>query len=152
MTLNNEVAKIDRKSTGPKGIALADILDLAEKNLTNAEMGKLLGCSAQAISKRLKVFGPKLRLLKSYKKHRADMLTLKQAEIFETLTPSKIAEAPLSHAVNSMRILHEQERLERGLSTANVANKTNIEVIDNRPDLQAAVSEALKELGLSTKG
>ena len=109
------------KGTGvAKGVAITDILDLAGKNLTHREIGRLLGISQQCVSKRLKAFAPRLKLLNGYKRHRADMLTLKQAEIMDAMTPDKIEAASLLQMTTAIGILHDKERMERGQSTANI--------------------------------
>ena len=108
------------KSSAVKGISIADILDLRRKELTLREIGKILGCTEGNVSRRLKEYEPTLVKLDRFKRHRADLLTLKQAEIMESLSPEKIEAASLLQATTAMAVLYDKERLERGQSTANI--------------------------------
>lgn len=58
--------------------------------------------------------------LRNWKKVRADVVAIKQAQMIEAITPEKMASASLRDLVAGAVGLHGVERLERGQSTANV--------------------------------
>ena len=111
---------------GNKGIPLEDILELRRKDLTMEQISAILKCSVANVSKRLKGFAPVRVKIDRYKRHRADLLTLTQATIHDSISPEVIAEAPLLQRTTALGIMYDKERMERGLSTSNVDIHTDI--------------------------
>jgi hypothetical protein len=102
---------------------IADLL--ANPNATLTEIGKKYGLTKQAVQQRLARLGiSKSNLfstvVNAFKAKRADLLTLKQAEIYSYMTPDKLNTAPLQALTTSLAILYDKERLERGQSTENI--------------------------------
>jgi hypothetical protein len=56
-----------------------------------------------------------------FKRHRAEILAGKQAEILKSLTNEELKKASVYQRVGMFGILYDKERLERGQSTQNVA-------------------------------
>ena len=109
-----------------KGIPIEDMLELRRKDLTLKQISVILGCSEANVHKRLKGFAPVQVKIDRYKRHRADLLTLTQATIHDSITPDVIAEASLLQRTTAMGIMYDKERLERGQSTSNVDIHTDI--------------------------
>ena len=118
-----------------KGIPLEDILELRRKDLTLKQISVILGCSEANVHKRLKGFAPVQVKIDRYKRHRADLLTLTQATLHDSITPAVINEASLLQRTTALGILYDKERLERGQSTANVDIHTAIEAASSRLDI-----------------
>jgi len=131
-----------------KGIPLEDILELRRKDLTLKQISVILGCSEANVHKRLKGFAPVQVKIDRYKRHRADLLTLTQANIHDSITPSVINEASLLQRSSALKIFNEAERFERGQSTQNINSH---QVIESRPDLQLQVNAALLALNISPR-
>ena len=132
-----------------KGIPLEDILELRRKDLTLKQISVILGCSEANVHKRLKGFAPTQVKIDRYKRHRADLLALTQAQIHDSITPAVIDASTLLQRASTLKVFNDAERLERGLSTANINSH---QVIESRPDLQQAVTTALLALGVTPKG
>jgi len=131
-----------------KGIPLERFLYLkVEKKLSDAEIGKILGCSTRNVGKRLEKIRGEWDTLPYYKKYRADILTQKQREIVSAITPSKIKGAKLSELTKSHKELYESERLERGQSTANI--HTYAETVQRRLEKEAEREKLIKEMGVA---
>lgn len=105
-----------------KFIPISAIIELMEvKGLNQAQTAKVLGCSKPNISNRLKALDYTPGYLKSFKDNRADVLSALQAQIVKHVTPDKLQKASAYQLVGMMSLLHNQERLERGQSTENIA-------------------------------
>ncbi len=55
-----------------------------------------------------------------FREERADILAGKQKEILQAMTSEKLAKSSAYQLAGMFSLLHEKERLERGLSTGNV--------------------------------
>ena len=109
-------------STQQKNIPISVIIDLLEtKGLNQAQAAKVVGCHKSNISKRLKDLDYTPGYLKSFKDNRADILAALQAQIVKHVTPAKLEKATAYQLTGMMSLLHNQERLERGQSTENIA-------------------------------
>ena len=105
-----------------KFIPISAIIELMEvKGLNQAQTAKVLGCSKPNISNRLKALDYTPGYLKSFKDNRADVLSALQAQIVKHITPEKLQKASAYQLTGMMSLLHNQERLERGQSTENIA-------------------------------
>ena len=107
--------------TANKNIPIESILELREKGLTMEQTAKILDCTTANISKRLKQHTPIFERIERFKRHRADIFTLKQAEVINALTPDEIKKAPAQVKGMLLGILYDKERIERGLSTQNIS-------------------------------
>lgn len=116
----------DKPDTAPKGIPLESILELRNKNLTLEQIGKIVGCTKQTVSQRLKEYQPTFEKIEHLKKNRADVLTLKQSEILNSLTLSEIQKASPQVKGMLFGILYDKERLERGQSSNNISVLANL--------------------------
>lgn len=105
----------------PKNIHIESIIELAEKNLSYSEIGKILGCSKEAICQRLKRHGYTPTRLKEFKKGRADTFALMQNRIVQSINEADIKKASLLQRVTALAVLYDKERLETGQSTSNIS-------------------------------
>lgn len=119
-----ETQNTDYSNRAPKGIPLETILELRDKKLTLEQIGKIVGCTKQTVSQRLKEYQPIFERIESFKKHRGDLLTWKQAEILNSLTERDLKDASLLQRTTAFGILYDKERLERNQSTENVSIKS----------------------------
>lgn len=113
--------KSPKPPTANKKIPIESILELREKGLTQEQTAKILGCSTPNISARLKQHTPIFEKIERFKRHRADILTLKQAEILNALSEDEIKKAPTQVKGMLLGIFYDKERIERGLSTQNIS-------------------------------
>lgn len=106
--------------TGAKHIR---ILTLRQKGNTHAEIAEKVKTSEDHVWKVLKKWEERLPALaqaEGFRKVRPDILTAAQDKVLKFLTKDKLLEtARLSELAKASDILYKQERLERGLSTAN---------------------------------
>ena len=93
------------------------LLDLAERNLTQAEMAELTGCSIPTLQKRLDDLKEKQGLLLKARDLRALRLTELQMMVLDAITPTKIAEAPLRDLVLAFKVLADRENVDVGKPT-----------------------------------
>ena len=115
-------AQTNTLTTAPKFIPISTIIELMEvKGLNQSQTAKVLGCSKPNISNRLKQLDYVPGYLKSFKDNRADVLSALQAQIVKHITPEKLQKASAYQLTGMMSLLHNQERLERGQSTENIA-------------------------------
>ena len=118
----NDPQAITTSSTHPKFIPISAIIDLLEvKGLNQTQAAKVLGCDRSNISKRLKALDYTPGYLKTFKDNRADVLAAFQAEIAKHITPDKLQKSSAYQLAGMMSLFHNQERLERGQSTENIA-------------------------------
>jgi hypothetical protein len=109
----------------PKYIPIQDIIKYIEKGLTYAEIGSLVGCSASNVCQRLERAGYTLQGSENYRKNRAEVLQHVESRIINTVSDglNNIAVESTKDVLNltlAASKLYGDERLERGLSTANV--------------------------------
>ena len=111
------------KPTKPPNHTQAVILHTkqAHPNLTTRQIGKLAGTSHVYVIDTLKRYNISGEHVDRYKLHRADILAGLQDKLLTSITKGDIKKAPMRDKVVSMGILYDKERLERDLTTANVA-------------------------------
>lgn len=85
------------------------LLDLREMGLTDSQIGKEVGCSAQTISRRIADIQANQSILLQYRQLQSLQLTELQARVLEAITPGKIEEAPLRDLVLAFKILKDKE-------------------------------------------
>jgi len=146
MALDNLQTNIPTDRPGPKDIPLSGLIEARQKNLTLAQIGKIYGCSPQAVSQRLsKVDIPGLE---RFKRNRADIFAHKQRQILDAITPAKMEGAAINTLAVSLGIMYDKERLERGQSTANVSYKGTLEAVDAK---MQEMAEELRAMGEGEK-
>lgn len=123
MTQSTTIDNTDIINTAPKDIPIEHILEYRAKNLSHAAIGKLVGCSAPNVTRRLAAYKGDLERLDNHKKHGADILTLKSMKILDHITDDKLKDASAYQLTGMYGIIHQNERLKRDQSTANIAYK-----------------------------
>ncbi len=105
-------------------VDVSSALDLRlNHHLSYSEIAAIQGVSPQAIHGRIKNLLPPDEL-SVYKDHRADILAGIQAKLLSHLDDDRLAKASAYQLVGSMGLLYDKERLERGMSTANLSTIT----------------------------
>lgn len=119
-----QVAKPFNSPTNKRGKATDLILKTKQEHpdLTTREIGAIVKCSHVNVAYVLKRYGINHERLKQFKSNRADILAGLQEKILNTLTPADIKKMPGGSRVLAACQLYDKERLERDLSTANVAS------------------------------
>jgi len=103
-------------------VDVSSALDLRlNHHLSYSEIAAIQGVSPQAIHGRIKNLLPPEEV-NVYKDHRADILAGIQARLLSHLDDDRLAKASAYQLVGSMGLLYDKERLERGMSTANLAS------------------------------
>ena len=117
------MANIDKSITkvAPK-IDVGKALELRLKGLSYRDIAVFFGCSHTSVAERLKPYvnGDDVDL-ETFKKNRADILTMKQAQVLGSMTKEDIEKASARDKAIVFGTLYDKERLERGLSTSNAA-------------------------------
>lgn len=103
----------------PKKVELSieTLLDLTERNLTQAEMSELTGISIPTLQKRLADLQDKQGLLLKARDLRNLRLTELQMMVLDAITPEKIANAELRDLMLAFKVLSDRENLEIGKPT-----------------------------------
>lgn len=103
-------------------IDVAKAIELRLKGLSYRDIAVFFKCSHSSVAERLKPYiqGDEIDL-EAYKTHRADLMTLKQAQVMGALTIEDIEKASAKDKALVYGIFYDKERLERGQSTSNVA-------------------------------
>lgn len=146
MDTDIEIQNSDRPDCAPKGIPLETILELRDKKLTLEQIGKIVGCTKQTVSQRLRDYQPTFDKIERFKKHRADFLTHKQAEILGSLTDRDIKDASLLQRTTAFGILYDKERLERNQSTENISIKSITQTLGKEVEEIARKREELMKM------
>jgi len=104
-------------------VDISSALDLKlNHNLSYKQIGQIQGVSAQAIHQRIKDLLP-TDSTELYKKHRSDIIAntqLKVIEAFNSLDEDETKDLVKRRGMVDFGILYDKERIERGLSTANI--------------------------------
>lgn len=97
-----------------KGIPIEKILGLARRGFKDGEIAKLLDCSKSNVYDRLEVYREDLKNLDDYKEFKADIFNMKQRELLNALTSSKIKKMSALAMVTAIGILNDKIRAETG--------------------------------------
>ena len=119
-------------STGPKGIPIERILAYKAKNLSQADIAKLLGCTQQAVAKRMNDLS--LDTLADFNEHKASVYDIVERKHLNKLLDDQ-SKRPMED-MTVAAIAGDKGRVIRGLAT---------EVVDHRV-LQIDALAAVKEL------
>ena len=98
-------------------LSIETLLDLTERNLTQAEMSELTGISIPTLQKRLADLQDKQGLLLKARDLRNLRLTELQMMVLDAITPEKIANAELRDLMLAFKVLSDRENLEIGKPT-----------------------------------
>ena len=103
-------------------VDVSSALDLKlNHHLSYEEIARIQGVSKQAIHGRIKNLLPPDEL-QTYLTHRGDILAGLQAKILSHLDDERLSKASAYQLVGSAGLLYDKERLERGMSTANLTS------------------------------
>ncbi len=123
---------------------VATILRGLQGGLTVPDIARQYGVASGSIYASMRKHGIDISQFLDWKKSKADVMSFAQSRIIESAM-GKIAETGFRDLVTGFNILNNAERLERGLSTANVdvaAALTSIDVLNDREaKLQAALDK-----------
>ena len=92
-----------------------------DNNLSYAKIAAIQGVTPNAIFKRIKHLLPD-QFTDTYQANRADILSAMQVKLLSQVDDSRLKKMSVRDAVVSAAILYDKERLERGMSTANLAS------------------------------
>ena len=103
----------------PKKVDLSveTLLDLAERNLTQAEMSEITGVSIPTLQKRLNDLQEKQGLLLKARDLRNLRLTELQMMVLDAMTPEKIAAADIKDLAVVFKVLADRENVDIGTPT-----------------------------------
>ena len=124
---------------------LSRLIELRNKGLTYQEIATIVGRTKQTVHERLQDHIHEIDNLKSFKENKADVLAVQQARILNNLTTEDIKKSSGYQKVGMFSVLHNQERLERGESTSNIAYADLTGKLD---EMQAKRKALEKELGI----
>lgn len=96
-------------------------VELRKHGLTYQEIATYFGCAKTSVHAALKKYGLITERVKVFRKHRANILSELQETILNSIGLEDIEAASLPARVLAFCKLYDKERLERDLSTANVA-------------------------------
>lgn len=134
-----------------KDIPIEAILGYRDKNLSKADMARLLGCSPANITQRLRGYESKIVAVDNHKRYRADALTDITRRLLQSITPDEIKKLNMRDKVMCYGILYDKERLERGQSTGNIAIKDVASHYSNEiSKLSKQRQEIMQQLGISS--
>ena len=123
----------------PEPIPLQTLIELRQKGLSYAQIGKLTNRTKQAIHLRLKDIDIHIKSVKQFKQHKADILSIHQSIILDSLTPEAYKEASPYQRVGMLSYYDNMERLERGKATSNIGIEA---LVETRQTLEEASKEA----------
>ena len=98
-------------------LSIETLLDLAERNLTQAEMSEITGVSIPTLQKRLNDLQEKQGLLLKARDLRNLRLTELQMMVLDAMTPEKIAAADLKELAVVFKVLADRENVDIGKPT-----------------------------------
>lgn len=98
-------------------LSIETLLDLAERNLTQAEMSEITGVSIPTLQKRLNDLQEKQGLLLKARDLRNLRLTELQMMVLDAMTPEKIATADLKELAVVFKVLADRENVDIGKPT-----------------------------------
>lgn len=116
--------KEPRPPTRPPTPKQQKILDTAahHPNLSMREIGAIADTDHAHVIRTLQTYGIIRDRVEAFKRSRADVFAGFQEKIMASITPEEIQKAPFGSRITAAAILYDKERLERDLSTSNVAS------------------------------
>ena len=98
-------------------LSIETLLDLTERNLTQAEMSEITGVSIPTLQKRLNDLQEKQGLLLKARDLRNLRLTELQMTVLDAMTPEKIAAADIKDLAVVFKVLADRENVDIGKPT-----------------------------------
>lgn len=98
-------------------LSIETLLDLTERNLTQAEMSEITGVSIPTLQKRLNDLQEKQGLLLKARDLRNLRLTELQMMVLDAMTPEKIAAADIKDLAVVFKVLADRENVDIGKPT-----------------------------------
>ena len=135
----------DLTPTKRNPIPINRLIELRNKGLTYQEIADIVGRAKPTVFERLQDHIHEIDNLKSFKENKADVLAVHQARLLNNLTMEDIKKSSGYQTVGMFSVLHNQERLERGESTSNIAYADLTGKLD---EMQAKRKALEKELGI----
>lgn len=130
-TSEEKKAKLKARKKGgrPKGSKTGakhrKILSLYQKGMNTVEIAETIGVTNQQVGEVLRKWQellPGLQNVHQFTANRPDILAAINEEVFKSLMkPQRLDGARVGELAKLSEVLHKQERLEKGLSTANSA-------------------------------
>ena len=111
---------IRRPRKGSKSEAILTLTTVTPA--TQREIAETVPASPQLVSAVMQRYGITPNQSKSFKEHRADIFAGMQAKILEHVDDDRLKKAPAGSLVLAACQLYDKERLERDLSTSNLAS------------------------------
>lgn len=96
-------------------------LQLRMSGMSFGDIAKYFATPKATVIQRLRPFLGKIDDVKTYKDHRADILSAQQLRVISAITEADIKKASLRDKVIAAATLYDKERLERGKSTGNIS-------------------------------
>lgn len=110
-------------SCAPKGLSIDKMIELRDKGLSYRQIASILKCNHTNVIQRLEYIGYDQDKIDHYKNHRADILVHDQLRYRKFLTNDKLKKASAPDLAKMISFKYNEERIERGLSTENIAYK-----------------------------
>ena len=104
-----------------------ELAAMKQRGLSLSEIGRLVGCSKQAIGQRLAKHMVAFDRVERFRKDKSTVLHDKQRIILESITEADVAKMKnVRDKAVSFGILYDKCRLEEGLSTGNISSWTTV--------------------------
>lgn len=116
-----DVTAEHRAKSKPKRTPVKRVLAQLALGASQSAVAKSVNVSRQAVSQMLKRYAIDDNLLESFKRDRADIFAGIQLSVANSLTDADIKKASVRDKTILLGTLYDKERLERDLSTSNVA-------------------------------
>ena len=115
---------LPRQTRPTPGTKSAAIFSLATTNpdISRADIAKIVNADKALVTQVLHRYGLDSEIIQNYKQYRADIIAGKQEELLSSLSTDDIKKASPYQKVGMFGILYDKERLERDLSTSNLAS------------------------------
>ena len=121
-------------------------MELREKGLTFAQIGKLMNCTRQAAHKAFQGIATEFRGVEKFKDIRADLFAMFQKKLLYSLTSKDIKSMAAGSRITAAAILYDKERLERDKSTSNVSYARIIQDISDLDEAEKDLRKQIAEL------
>ena len=128
-------------------IPMARIIELYKKELTHAEIGAILGCSAPNITQRLQRVKGHIDALPAIKNHTSDMLHMIKHKNLSELLARDIKDESYHSLTVDTGIIYDKARLEDDKSTSNIAH-VHEGYTAKISDLEKRIAENRAQLGM----
>ncbi len=127
-------------------IPMARIIELYKKELTHAEIGAILGCSASNITQRLQRVKGHIDALPAIKNHTSDMLHMIKHKNLSELLVRNIKDESYHSLTVDAGIIYDKTRIEDDKSTINV--DVHLTTTSKISDLEKRIAENRAQLGM----